>query len=196
MFNRLKIDRFLYQRYRNYDFILFYELDAWVFRDELQYWCEQNYDYIGAPWFEDYTKASSDSSCIGVGNGGFSLRKVKSHLRALNQFGYIEPPSTLWKKFNSQPSFKGFKSLILNLTIRNNIFHPLNTFSGNEDYFWGNIVAPRFKWFRVPPLEVAARFAMEANAPILYNHLNHQLPFGCHKWEKYDPEFWKQFIHA
>jgi hypothetical protein len=196
MFNRLKIEPFLYRRYSNYDFIFFYELDAWVFRDELQYWCDQGYDYIGAPWFEDYTKASSDSRFIGVGNGGFSLRKVKSHLKALNKFGYVESPSALWRKFNSQPSFRSFRSLVLNLTVRNNIFHRFNTFGGNEDYFWGNVIAPRFKWFTVPPLEIAARFSMEANAPILYERIDQQLPFGCHKWEKYDPDFWKQFIPA
>ncbi|MFR6542216.1 MAG: DUF5672 family protein [Butyricimonas virosa] len=25
-------------------------IDAFVFRDELTYWCTLNYDYIGAPW--------------------------------------------------------------------------------------------------------------------------------------------------
>ncbi len=82
-FNRLKIDPFLYQRYSNYQFILFYEPDAFVFRDELEYWCNAGYDYIGAPWFEGWHDATSESNIKGVGNGGFSLRNVKSILNQI-----------------------------------------------------------------------------------------------------------------
>ena len=33
--------------------MLIYQLDAFVFQDDLAYWCQQNYDYIGAPWLRD-----------------------------------------------------------------------------------------------------------------------------------------------
>ena len=52
-FNRLMIEPFLYQRYRHFQYILFYQPDAFVFRDELLSWCNKGYDYIGAPWFAD-----------------------------------------------------------------------------------------------------------------------------------------------
>jgi hypothetical protein len=47
----LSID--FYKRFRDYKFILIYQLDAYVFRDELEYWCEQDYDFIGAPLIEN-----------------------------------------------------------------------------------------------------------------------------------------------
>ena len=77
MFNRLKIDPFLYKRYSQYEFIMFYELDAWVFKDELEYWCNRDFDFIGAPWFEAYDAAEENAKFLGVGNGGFSLRKTR-----------------------------------------------------------------------------------------------------------------------
>lgn len=68
-----------YERFIDYEYILIHQLDCWVFRDELEYWCEQGYDYIGAPffikWFVDRNRQ--------VGNGGFSLRNVKSCLNYL-----------------------------------------------------------------------------------------------------------------
>ena len=49
-YNRLMLSREFYQKFSNYGFILIYQPDAWVFRDELLDWCNKNYDYIGAPW--------------------------------------------------------------------------------------------------------------------------------------------------
>ncbi len=197
MFNRLKIEPFLYERYRKYKYILFYELDAWVFRDELDYWCSMDYDYIGAPWFEGYHKANSTGKFIGVGNGGLSLRKVKSHLKALHSFAYISPPKTrIHTFFLSGLSFHNFIKLIKDLTIQNNVFYAFNNYERNEDKFWGNVVSKRFSWYKVPVMDIAYRFSIEKNGPLLYERNNCQLPFGCHAWEKYDPEFWEQFIEA
>ncbi len=54
-YNKLMLSREFYLRFKNYEYILIYQLDAYVFRDELDYWCGQGYDYIGAPWiFKNY----------------------------------------------------------------------------------------------------------------------------------------------
>jgi hypothetical protein len=195
MFNRLKIEPFLYKRYKKYEYILFYELDAWVFRDELAKWCSLGYDYIGAPWYKGYTKAKNDSEFIGIGNGGFSLRKVKTHLKALNSFSYCDSPI----KFLEDCSFiqkinpKNLLKVLLNLTIRNNTFYLFNDFIKNEDYFWGVVVKNNFKWFNVPTEQEAASFSTEKKAQIYYEK-HKQLPFGCHGWFKYEQEFWQQHI--
>jgi len=195
MFNRAKIAPLLYSKYSSFQYILFYELDAWVFRDELEYWCDQQYDYIGAPWFDGYSAASPASQFKGVGNGGLSLRKVSSHLRALSTFGYVLEPRKLWAKFLNKLSFRSGVKFLLDLSIRNNTHYLFNDYKQNEDSFWGGIVASKFEWFRVPDMNTAARFSMEMNAPLLYSRNGNQLPFGCHKWEKYHADFWKQFIH-
>lgn len=123
-FNRLKIDPFLYQRYSNYEFILFYELDAFVFRDDLNYWCSQNYDYIGAPWFNDFNPVTGHYSSIDVGNGGFSLRKVNSALKALYSFSLITNPKFIWDNWQDRGRpLRGLVSLIKNCTISNNSFY-------------------------------------------------------------------------
>lgn len=68
-----------YKHFLNYKYILIYQTDCWVFRDELQSWCEKGYDYIGAPFFlEEFVKKNKR-----VGNGGFSLRNVEKMIEYL-----------------------------------------------------------------------------------------------------------------
>ena len=75
-FNHFKINPLLYLKYLKYKFVLFYELDAFVFEDQLEYWISKGYSLIGAPWFEKYYLADENSRIIGQGNGGFSLRNT------------------------------------------------------------------------------------------------------------------------
>ena len=196
MFNRLKIDPFLYKRYKNYKFIMFYELDAWVFKDELSYWCDRNYDYLGAPWYEGFPNANASSKSIGVGNGGFSLRKVKSHLRVLNSFSYIQRLGYFYYLLTAYPlSFRTLYYILQHITIKNNTFYLFNNYQLNEDVFWGIVAKKNFKWFTVPAVEVALKFSVEV-APSQFINSIENLPFGCHAWERYEPEFWKQYISS
>lgn len=77
-YNRLMVNIYFYKSFEMFEYILIYQLDAFVFRDDLIFWCEQKYDYIGAPWFKG-TKMRRLS-----GNGGFSLRNTKSFIIALS----------------------------------------------------------------------------------------------------------------
>ncbi|WP_028297186.1 DUF5672 family protein [Olivibacter sitiensis] len=87
-YSRLLVSRLFYKRFLTYEYILLYQLDAWVFRDELALWTGKGYDYVGAPWLEAPPITSGKKPIINlssklvnkVGNGGLSLRKVKSHL--------------------------------------------------------------------------------------------------------------------
>ena len=56
----------------NYEYMLIHQLDAFLFKDELDYWCNKEYDYIGAFDFARYY------NCINVFNGGLSLRKIST----------------------------------------------------------------------------------------------------------------------
>ena len=40
-YNALCLNEDFYKRFSDYDFMLIYQTDAWVFRDELDYWCQQ-----------------------------------------------------------------------------------------------------------------------------------------------------------
>ena len=198
-FNRLKIVPFLYTRYASYQYILFYEPDAFAFTDELDIWCEKDYDYLGAPWFSNFSSIEGEGDFIGVGNGGFSLRKISSHLKVLNTFSLVVPPAENQLKRSKEFSgVKGFvkqtAGLLLDHTIRNNTHRWFNDFAGHEDQFWGMHVAKKFDWFKVPDYHEAAAFAFEMQPHRLFRLNNNTLPFGCHAWWKYDLEFWKPHI--
>lgn len=191
-YNRLKIHPFLYERYAEFEFMLTYELDAFVFKDELEYWCDQGWDYIGAPWFEGYDKATSNARPTGAGNSGFSLRRIKTMLRVTRRWRYQEPASKVvgaWLRGE-----RSLKSMAASLTFRNNFFAPFNDYGGHEDIFWCQVAARRFSELRVAPYEIARRFSFEANPSRLFRESGETLPFGCHKWMTYEPEFWKTHI--
>lgn len=196
-FNRLKILPFLYKRYQGYRYLLFYELDAFVFKDELDFWIGKGYDYIGAPWKEGWTDADDHSDFIGVGNGGFSLRRVSSHLRVLTSFSYIIPLKLLvrrWLDMKLHMKIFTIPSIAADLTFRNNTLFLFNDYRGNEDVFWGKIANNNFKWFNVAPVDQAIKFSFETTPYNLFLANNKMLPFGCHGWWKYDLDFWTPFI--
>jgi hypothetical protein len=187
-YNLLKIHPWLYRRYSNYEFLLTYELDAFVFRDELLEWCEAGWDYIGAPWFEHDGHWNYSTRFRGVGNSGFSLRRINSILRVSYTLRYQKPMREvvlMWRQ-----GILNTKGLLGMLTFQNNFFFLLNRFHGHEDVFWGQLVPARFPWFRVPSCEKASEFAFEAMPEFLYVKNSQILPFGCHKWAETHRNFW------
>jgi hypothetical protein len=208
-YNRLKILPFLYERYAAYEFLLTYELDAFVFKDELEEWCEQGWDYIGAPWFEGYANATPSSRPIGVGNGGFSLRRISTMLRITRSRRAIRPMLNVYSEWRSctDRSPRGLWRLLGNLIWRNCFHHlqiafwpalfhlHLNRFSWGEDIFW-SCAGDRIAGFRLAPYHVARHFSFEVNPERLFIECGNKLPFGCHKWTEYQPGFWKPLIEA
>lgn len=76
-YNRLMLSAAFYDEFLDYNYILVYQLDAFVFENRLMSFCEMKYDYIGAPWpvgFCYHTKEKS--KVLYVGNGGLSLRNT------------------------------------------------------------------------------------------------------------------------
>jgi hypothetical protein len=193
-FNRLKILPFLYRRYSQFEFILFYELDAFVFRDELIEWCNEGWDFVGAPWFEGYHLAMPDARPCGAGNGGFSLRRTSAMLRASRTWRYQQPASEVLQEWRQGK--RSLKSAIGAFTFRNNFFAPFNNYMGQEDIFWCQVAARRFPAFRLAPHEVASRFSFEVNPSRLFREFGERLPFGCHKWMFFELQFWKTHIQS
>lgn len=64
-----------YDAFNEYQYMLIYQLDCWVFSDNLEYFISLGYDYIGAPWFEIDTE-KNEARVTQCGNGGFSLRRI------------------------------------------------------------------------------------------------------------------------
>lgn len=165
-YNQLLLSKFFYQHFTDFDYLLIFQPDAFVFRDDLDHWCEFGFDYIGAPWpngekirphsfrgahrFDRLLPRFNKPVLKFVGNGGLSLRKVSTALKTLDSH---------W------------------LTAKSWI--------RNEDLFW-SIHSPN-----VPGEKMASMFALEENPSGYYKANGNHLPFGCHAWEKHEPEFWR-----
>ncbi|MCI6086309.1 MAG: hypothetical protein MR711_08705 [Selenomonas sp.] len=74
-YSKLLLTPEFYEHFADYEYLLIYQLDAFVFSDQLEAFCAMGYDYIGAPmpyWF------GWPYGWNHVGNGGLSLRKIPS----------------------------------------------------------------------------------------------------------------------
>ena len=189
-----------YQAFSSYDFILIYQLDALVFSDQLQYWCRRDWDYIGAPWIESPIVDFIDAPA--VGNGGFSLRKVKSFLRVIDSEGF-DTELERYRKVLADPNTKrAGQTLTMSERVANRLKNPFGTGGGpdrtlygiNEDYFWSFKAINYWPGFRIAPVDEALRFSFEVEPRRGYELNNFQLPFGCHAWNKYDRNFWEPFL--
>lgn len=80
-YNALMLRPDFYERFRRFEYILIYQLDAFVFSDRLEEFCRLGYDYIGAPWPLGVGK--EEKLYLYVGNGGFSLRRVRACIDVL-----------------------------------------------------------------------------------------------------------------
>lgn len=193
-YNRLKMSKFFYSLFAAYEYMLTYELDAFIFRDEIQDWCAKGYDYIGAPWFEGYNTVGPNSKLLGVGNSGFSLRRISSVVRALESIYYRNPKEyETGRKNRLKAYFKTPYRWIQNKFGEN----PTVQTSGlYEDRFYSEIVPEHLPYFKVAPVEEALQFSFEVSPERLFVLNNMQLPTGCHAWWRYNLAFWQPFIEA
>lgn len=209
-YNELCFMHEFYERFLSYEFMLIYQLDAWVFRDELKYWCEKNYDYIGAPIFWAYNSKRFTTKVAGIGNGGFSLRKISYCLRMLNlpkNRPYLKPLRIIKMYYNYfiyddkfRPLHK--KAVILPLILLKifGIFNTLNYFLRtkqiNEDMIFGTNA--KYAWggkVKLPSDKEAMEFSFEVHPEIAFHLIGDKLPFGCHAFEKWSyKSFWSKYI--
>lgn len=190
--NELFISNFLYRHFSQYDYMLLHHTDAYVFSDQLDYWCSQDLDYIGAPWFEGNKEPVYPLKFKGVGNGGFSLRRIKSFLKISANRSFMNYYLIL---FNLHKFLEGNHYLFLRKYLGINfIMKALREQTGYEDEFWGMVVPQYYKWFKVAKPEQALKFSFEVLPRSLFELNNNELPFGGHAIEKYDPDFWASFI--
>jgi len=170
-----------YHRFLGYEYMLICHLDAFVFRDELEQWCQQGYDYIGSVIYNHmWDKSSRFQKLIGfaypeyMGNGGFALKKISSFYRITSRFRlYMELYIWIWR-------------------MRKAAFI--------DDIFLSQHFPKLQPSFRIPPKALAQRFGAayenweEENLPFT-NQDNDSLPFGMHGWILCHPDYWKPCIH-
>jgi hypothetical protein len=192
----------LYHAFRDYRFLLVYHLDALVFRDELERWCRSGYDYIGAPWVaHPEAPYAGDPFFEGqVGNGGFSLRNVESFLRLLLARRHALDPAEYARgqpRNGSHWDLLPFavKRMLMRSTLFNNAAWELARLHyASEERFLVHRAAHFLPGFKIAPPHVALQFAFECVPRHCFELNQRQLPFGCHAWRRYDPEFWEPYL--
>ena len=199
-----------YLRFKNYEYMLICQPDAWVFRDELDYWCGLGYDYIGAPIYFPYNEKRFTRIFYGIGNGGFCLRRIEHCLRIIraNHHRIFLKPGILakiyWYGFlynekygrNRIQRLKLLPLFVAKVLGFHNSIAQFRKTGCEEDAilsFWAHNA-----WglgCRLPGETEAAHFSMEVHPQFLYNKIGEQLPFGCHAFEKWDYDsFWQKYI--
>lgn len=194
-YNELMLSVDFYNKFKFYKYMLIYQLDCYVFRDELESWCNKGYDYIGAPWFTENNSHEEGGTLWAVGNGGFSLRKISTFRNLFNSTKNVYSLKYLLKKLKREKkNFLWF--------LRSYFFGYQNTFqylvddwNDAEDLFYCLKLADTNLKLTVPALDEAIEFAFEQSPSFLFQQNKNKLPFGCHAWNRYETEsFWSRFI--
>lgn len=170
-----------YKQFEEYEYILSYQPDCLVFKDELEYFCSLGYDYIGAPWIKNSLKKVKNINKIKVGNGGFSLKNVDSCIKTLEEYQKSKNKFKWQIKYFLNNFLGDFKNIFLNIFLKKEKFKDL--FRINEDIFWGEGVGMFNPKFQVAPPEVAISFSFENNVALCYKLNNNKLPLGCHAFQ-------------
>ena len=168
------------------------QTDCWVFQDNLEYFTSKGFDYIGAPWMVGGFEGEPQNKLWKVGNGGFSLRKVKTFSSILRQISCTG--NGLLPVFKNR--HRGLVKLLKNAGFRNNLRHYIKSPPG-EDIFWCIYVPLIFNdnEFKIADLATAANYSFEVLPEFLFEEVTHgRLPMGCHNWMNNNPDFWKNYI--
>lgn len=191
-YNDLCLSIDFYKRFHAYDYMLIYQLDAWVFSDQLSEWCQKGYDYIGAPWFKGFSNHEHNNEIWAVGNGGFSLRRIKSILRILTSSKPVHKRYPL--KITSPLRF--LHAIMFLLGYHNNMRSLIKNNTRFEDLFFCIELDKTRMHLHRPTVYEAALFSFEQSPRYLFDHITFgKLPFGCHAYRKYEYDtFWSHYI--
>ena len=187
-YSKLLLSDFFYKHFTDSEFILIYQLDCFAFHNNFDNFLD--FDYIGAPWFNSqnhlgnamirtllfrrpvlalrsilgyYLKEKRD----GVGNGGFSLRRVDKFIEITTD-PKIQKLIATWSK-QKRPY---------------------------EDIFYCFVVPLFFRSFKIADMQTAASFSFEMDPRKCYELNNKKLPLGCHAWAKHDLPFWREVFES
>lgn len=193
-YNRLMLSTDLYRRFLDSRYIFIHQSDVYVFRDELEQWCQRGYDYIGAPWLPAEGDVSGwnlprraiymlrqlmgkrKSSChpinlkYRVGNGGCSLR----HTRHLHDAS-VKLADALARAAADSSTSENFEDVVWSVRV--------------------NELSPGTLW--IAPYQEAALFSIESHPSMAMRITGGQLPMATHAFaRRRNRTFWKQYING
>ena len=170
-YSQLLINYNFYKEFDEYEYMCIYQLDCYIFKDEIGKWCNKGWDYIGGPIISEnagWTEVMKNGVWKpAVGNGGFSIRKIST-------FKDITNPKGEFRQY-----YKITDELLKNVKFE-------------DKYFCNDII--RFYDLEIPRWQEAYQFAIDMNADIFFNNFKvKDLPVGCHAWPK-NIRYWKNVI--
>lgn len=153
-----------WKTWSDYEYLMIYQLDCWIFRDHLDHFIEMGYDYYGAPFLVYRYKNIIYNEL--VGNGGFSLRKISEMIRITEKYG---------------PEMVNFDDL-----------HTPGVGLGctPEDMYYSLFHKDELN---ICPPEIAMTFSVEYYPEVYLERLNGDVPMGCHKVWDYK-ETWEPYL--
>jgi len=160
----------LYDAFSDYEYILIYQLDAWIFKNDILNWCNTGYDYVGGPIFSPdsyWPDIMNNSRVPQVGNGGLSLRKVETMKTIFDRNGEV---------FNSLPE---------------KIVEYINN-GYPEDITICNIIN-KYYFINIASYRKALKFSWDFNCDYAYKLSGNNIPMAAHRVFA-NKIFWKNFI--
>lgn len=205
-YNSLMLSQWFYELFTSWDYMLLFQLDAWILGGDLESWLVRGYSYIGAPWANPLSSQAFGIS-HGVGNGGLSLRRVQDMIKMVSSLSYrlvpVFSPSELASEGLLFQQYRDYHILLRPLVFTKRFgrvllksigYHnTLNYFAKvgvNEDFVLSLYASKVFKWLNLPPAADAAKFSVETNPEDFLRLCGNVVPFGCHGWEKYGRHFY------
>lgn len=186
-YSRMMQAPWFYDNYSSYTYMLLCQPDALLLSNQLEAWTSKGYSYVGAPWLAPDWQLGEPLRFLGVGNGGFSLRKIADFRKVLSG----------WRYLPSKHHFSPHALLTPLVWVKHRLLFAWNRppfqYRNNEDLFWGLIVPRSCSFFTIPPAEEALQFAFEQE-PEASLALTSKLPMGCHAWEKFNRAFWEEHL--
>ncbi len=186
-YNQLMMTPDFYKTFLGFKYILICQTDAYVFKNDLSYWLDKGFDYIGAPWLDSKNtffshqirfvfnklkktfggKEKHYNHINKVGNGGFSLRNTNLF------FEIATKEQEQIKKFIARREKENYHI---------------------EDVFWSLYVPQKYA-IKIPDYRTALYFCVDRKPEIAFEILNNELPFACHGFNKKGgSQFWSKYI--
>ena len=172
-YSQLCISYDFYNDFSDYKNMIIYQLDCYLFSDNIQAWCDRDYDYIGGPilstdcGWDTVKKNQGNEYKPYVGNGGFSLRKIEV-------FKEITDPAG---EFRTRYELTDDK-------LKNVIF---------EYKYFCNDLFNLFKLY-TPTWQQSLYFCLDMSVDIVFNNMNWKgFPMCAHAVDK-NIRYWKNVI--
>ena len=197
-YNKLMLSSSFYDKFSVYKYILIYQTDCYVFEDNLKFWINKNYDYIGGIWFKNYLLPKDEDDMWLAGNGGLSLRKVDTFKKVTKSKKYVESFFTVLSKLLNRTY--PIRDVVKLFGIRNSVKWFVEKFKDNEDSLFVVELPKLLKSFTICPVDEALLFSYDRSPQFLYEYNNFTLPFGCHAWYREDDvyqgnsKFWFEIL--